>query len=199
MFIIFILFCKGRSAKGLLYFLRWKRDICNHFWYCCKVNDNYDDFFVSSYSLILSKVTVSQKLCVGLRNSVIHVFENEIFHYKTSLSILTSCHGLFCLSLCGLVFCTMSPVSTYGPLMLANMVPWPMTGKGNGFWRDLWLMTLCQMLSSMANGSNRSTSTCASGIVEIKSCSLWVRKETQSPRSCSQLRIPTVRQHRCDK
>ncbi|XP_073711935.1 uncharacterized protein [Misgurnus anguillicaudatus] len=23
----------------------WNKDICNHFWYCCKVADTYDDFF----------------------------------------------------------------------------------------------------------------------------------------------------------
>lgn len=80
--IFFIFITKAGLKNGCSILLHWKRDICNHFWYCCKVTDNYEDFFVSSYSLISSKVTVSQKLCVGLRHYVIHVFANSIFHYK---------------------------------------------------------------------------------------------------------------------
>ncbi|XP_073716032.1 uncharacterized protein [Misgurnus anguillicaudatus] len=42
--------------KGCSILLHWKRDICNHFWYCCKVNDNYDDFF-SMWIGVLHHVT----------------------------------------------------------------------------------------------------------------------------------------------
>uniref|UniRef100_A0AAV2J8S4 Uncharacterized protein n=1 Tax=Knipowitschia caucasica TaxID=637954 RepID=A0AAV2J8S4_KNICA len=31
-----------RDCKILL---QWKKDICNHFWFCCKVADNYERFF----------------------------------------------------------------------------------------------------------------------------------------------------------
>ncbi|KAI3366158.1 hypothetical protein L3Q82_009982, partial [Scortum barcoo] len=30
---------------GCSILLQWNKDICNHFWYCCKMAENYDDFY----------------------------------------------------------------------------------------------------------------------------------------------------------
>lgn len=33
------------QKKGRSILLRWIKDVCNHFWFCAKMADNYDDFF----------------------------------------------------------------------------------------------------------------------------------------------------------
>ncbi|KAK7901331.1 hypothetical protein WMY93_018100 [Mugilogobius chulae] len=38
-----------RECKILL---QWKKDICNHFWFCCKIADNYDRFFAMWIGLL---------------------------------------------------------------------------------------------------------------------------------------------------
>ncbi|KAK7915791.1 hypothetical protein WMY93_011552 [Mugilogobius chulae] len=38
-----------RECKILL---QWKKDICNHFWFCCKMADNYDRFFAMWIGLL---------------------------------------------------------------------------------------------------------------------------------------------------
>ncbi|KAK1874899.1 tRNA (uracil-5-)-methyltransferase like A [Dissostichus eleginoides] len=35
------------QQKGCSILEMWNKDICNHFWYCCKTADHYEDFFIS--------------------------------------------------------------------------------------------------------------------------------------------------------
>uniref|UniRef100_UPI0037E704BE uncharacterized protein n=1 Tax=Semicossyphus pulcher TaxID=241346 RepID=UPI0037E704BE len=36
---------KARKQRGCTIIQMWSKDICNHFWYCCKTADTYEDFF----------------------------------------------------------------------------------------------------------------------------------------------------------
>ncbi|XP_013884308.1 uncharacterized protein LOC106532736, partial [Austrofundulus limnaeus] len=33
------------QQRGCSILLQWNKDICNHFWFCCKTAENYDEFF----------------------------------------------------------------------------------------------------------------------------------------------------------
>lgn len=46
---------------GCSILLQWNKDICNHFWYCCKTAENYDDFF-DMWTGLLNHVTGEREL-----------------------------------------------------------------------------------------------------------------------------------------
>ncbi|KAG1973094.1 hypothetical protein F2P79_000684 [Pimephales promelas] len=49
------------QQKGCSIILQWcSRDICNHFWHCCKTAENYDDFF-DMWVGLLHHVTLHEK------------------------------------------------------------------------------------------------------------------------------------------
>lgn len=37
------------QQKGCAILQMWNKDICNHFWYCCKTADTYEEFIVSIF------------------------------------------------------------------------------------------------------------------------------------------------------
>ncbi|KAL1020965.1 hypothetical protein UPYG_G00006970 [Umbra pygmaea] len=54
----------GRTAKGCAILMIWNKDICNHFWYCCKTADTYEEF-IDIWMALLHHVTGEHTWALG--------------------------------------------------------------------------------------------------------------------------------------
>lgn len=46
-YVFFCFFLQAGQQRGCKELLNWTKDICNHFWHCCKSAETYEEFFVS--------------------------------------------------------------------------------------------------------------------------------------------------------
>ncbi|XP_026177256.1 uncharacterized protein LOC113138747 [Mastacembelus armatus] len=83
----------GRS-KGCSPILHWIKDICNHFWYCCKEAGNYDEF-MSLWTAVLHHVTDEHEWATGAchhgplpkNHSNIWIEQDSVAH-RTLISVI---------------------------------------------------------------------------------------------------------------